>query len=185
MKKFLRILPMILLILFELAVGVLLFLKPEEVTRTIILILGLGLIVVGIVLLILFFRAKKEDSGRIPLLVFAIFNLIVGLVLAIFPGWIVSLFKVLFLVYGVFMIASGVYKSALYINLRVKKIPASVFMLFGALLSVVLGVIIVVNYQAAAAIMWRVTGVSLILAGILDAIGLGINLFRKEPRAVQ
>ena len=66
MKKFLRILPMILPILFELAVGVLLFLKPEEVTRTIILILGLGLIVVGIVLLILFFRAKKEGLVALP-----------------------------------------------------------------------------------------------------------------------
>ena len=60
MQTLRRNLPLLLLIVFELAVGILLFLKPVEFTQGIIITLGVLLLVLGVIDLIRFFRDKKN-----------------------------------------------------------------------------------------------------------------------------
>ena len=173
MQTLRRNLPLLLLIVFELAVGILLFLKPVEFTQGIIITLGVLLLVIGAIDLFRFLRDRKSLGVNDYLtLSLAILALLCGAFLAFGSKLVMGLFGVLAVLYGIFLIVSGLLKGKTYFEFRRAGFPVSVLLLVNAILSVLLGMLIVLHPFDSVDVLWRFTGVSLIVEAIGDAISL-------------
>ena len=185
LSKLYRNLPLLLLVLVEFIIGVMLFVNPESVTKIAILIFGAILLLIGVIHLVRYFRLKQQGVDNLLTLIIAIVNLTLGLILVIFPNGMVTLIKgilgVVFILYGIGMIIGGVYKIILFLDLRKGGFPVSWLTLAAGALSLVFGVIILINFKSAEEIMWRVAGISLIVEGVFDSISLLMNLKRTNP----
>lgn len=173
MKDWKRIWPIGLLLLAEAAVGVLLFLKPEEFTRGLLIALGCVLALIGAWSLLRFFT-EHRDIGlwNWATLTAAVLFLAAGGVLALWPQLVLGLFSAAAVVYGVFLILAGLYKGKTYLELRRMGFAAPAFLLIGAILSLGLGVLVVLHPFDSMLVLWRFTGVSLLIEAVCDGAAL-------------
>ena len=178
MKKTLKTyLPLVLLILCELAVGVLLFIKPQEFTHAVMIGFGVLLIAVSVFAFVRYFSDRHAmGSGSVLTLFLAILALIVGC--ACLFGVALTLISVAVWVYGVILTVAGVFKLATYVERRQSGLCPSVLSLVGAVLSIVLGLFILVNPFGAVDLLWQIAGVALIVEAVFDIVGLVAGLRR-------
>ena len=173
MKNWKYILPLVVLILFELMIGVLLFLKPEEFTKTMIVIFGFVLIVFGAVFLIQFLTEQKENgSKKWELLVLAIAVLGLGALCAAASGFVLKLFAIPAVLYGIFLIIAGIFKGRAFFVMRSEGIKAPFLLFISALLSIALGCLLVLHPFESVVVLWRIAGLSWILGAIGDGVSL-------------
>jgi len=173
--------PVILLILFEVAVGILLLVKPESFTAAVITCFGIILIAIGIVYLIRYLRDKKAVGAANPItLMLSILALIIGCICALLTNWVLGLFAVVAVIFGVILIICGVYKVKVLFDARKEALPVSFVSILSAILSVILGVIIVVNPFAAAKTVWRFVGLSLLTEAVIDFIAVTLSARGKQ-----
>lgn len=188
MRALLKHLPIALLAVFEMVVGIMLFIKPESFTKVIIAIFGGVLIAVGIVHLFRYIKARKEGEGNAISLTIAVIVTLVGIVSLFFPGAIFNWVKTAFgaLVYAIMLIISGVYKIGLFIDYRHAGTPVNFLHIISGILAIVLGVVIILrpfgdNEKA----MWIVTGIMMIGVSVVDIASLVLNVVKsvKNPKA--
>jgi len=165
-------LPSILLILGELIVGILLLIKPESFTRAAIILLGIVLLAVGVVYLIRWLKGRDRGEAGAGTLLFAIVALLVGLVCVFGVGWIMRLFGVLAVVFGVFLLISGVIKCKSYFDGRKAGLSVSPLALVSAVLSVIFGVLIIFHPAGMVNSIWVFAGIALIIEAAVDFIAL-------------
>ena len=173
MKTWKQNLPVILLIAFELAVGILLFIEPEKFTKAVIIGFGVLLLVIGLVYLIRFFADRKQLGVSLwGTLILSICSLIVGCILAFAAEFIMGLFAVLAVLYGIFLVIAGVYKGRTFFELQHLELPVSVVLLFSAILSIGLGCLLVLHPFESTVTLWRVAGISWMIEAIGDSLAL-------------
>ena len=180
MKALRNNLPVILFILFELAVGVLLLVNPDDFTKAVIICFGVVLIVIGAIYLIRVLRDKSEGISGLTMTI-SLASLIIGAVCLIFPSFVIGLFALINIFYGAMLIISGIYKIKSYSDARKAGVKLPFVSLLSALLSVVLGVLIIINPFDATKIPWIFIGVSLIFEAALDCVAVILN-FDTEDR---
>lgn len=174
-------LPLGLLILFELAVGILLFIRPEEFTRAVVIGFGVLLLAASAVSFVRYFSDRRAmGEGSVLTLFLAVFTLALGGACAFLPGWVLGLFALAAAVYGVILVVAGLFKLAAYIDRRQAGWHPSVLSLIGAVLSVALGLLILINPFTARDVVWQVAGVSLIVEAVFDTVGLVGSLVGKQ-----
>ena len=182
-KRFLRNLPLLLLIVVEIALGIMLFVNPDNVTRAAILIFGILLTVIGIYTLIRFFVMRNQGHGSAFSLVVAILMIVLGAVLLIFPNAMLMFVKgflgAVFIIYGIGMIISGIYKIYLFFSLKHVDVPVTLFTAIAGIVGVLLGIVILVNVNTVQDIMWRVAGIALLVEAVFDVISYIMNLAKK------
>ena len=100
-----RHLPVILLILFEIAVGVLLLTNPEAFTNAVIIIFGAVCVVIGLIYFFKYLRARKREDASVLMLIGAIFSLTLGLFSIIASPLIITFFTFIAIMYAVNLIA--------------------------------------------------------------------------------
>ncbi len=165
--------PTILLSLFEIAVGILLLLEPVGFTKGIITAAGILLIVLGILRAINYFRtdAKEAAGGRMLFTSLTLF--LAGGFCALRTDWIMEVFPILTMLYGVVILLTGLMKVQWTVDmLRLKK--KSWFLTgIGAFVSVLFAVLILANPFATTEVLWMFTGIALIVESVSD-IGLMI-----------
>jgi len=179
MKALRNNIPVILFILFELAVGILLLINPEAFTKTVIICFGIVLVVIGIIYLIRVLKDKSEGMSAITLIL-SIASLAVGAVCALFPSFVMSLFAVVAIIYGVILIVSGIYKAKNYNDAKKEGTSVPILSLISAVISVALGVIIIINPFKTVHLLWIFAGVSLIFEAALDFIAVVLNSKSKD-----
>ncbi len=173
MKTWKQNLPVVLLIAFELAVGILLFIEPEKFTKAIIIGFGALLLVIGLVYLIRFFTERKQLGVHSwGMLILSICTLIAGCVLTFAAEFILGLFAVLAVLYGIFLVIAGLYKGRIYFELQHFGLPVSIVLLFSAILSIGLGCLLVLHPFESTVTLWRIAGVSWMVEAIGDALAL-------------
>lgn len=180
--KTLRIqLPVIVFLFFELVVGIMLFINPEEFTRIAILIFGITMLVNSVIFVAWFLISKKRGDEPGPLsIVVSVISFVIGLICVIFTDWILGLFAVIVTVYGVFLIVSGIFKIKSYVDVRKAEIKGSVLMIAAAVLSIILGTVIVLHPIESTVIMWRFAGGALVFEALLDIVALIMSV-RSSP----
>jgi len=179
MKALKNNLPVILFILFELAVGILLLINPEAFTKTVLICFGIVLIVIGLIYLIRVLKDKTEGTSAITLII-SIASLAAGAVCALFPSFVMGLFAVVAIIYGVILIVSGVYKAKNYNDAKKDGATVPVISLISAVISVVLGVVIIINPFNTIHVLWIFAGISLIFEAVLDFIAVLLNSKTKD-----
>ena len=183
MKKLKIYAPLILLILFELVVGILLLINPEGFTQTVINVFGIVLLVIGAVYLIRFFTdKKKEGKYNIATIVLSVISLAVGILCAFFAPTVMGFFTVIAVIYGVILIVSGIFKAKTFFDSRKAKLPVSFLSLVSAIVSIILGVLIVANPFTTTKVLWIFAGISLIVEAVLDAAALVIGIGSKKEQ---
>ena len=164
MKALRNNIPIILLILFELIVGILLFVNPEGFTAAAITCFGIVLLAIGVIYLIRFLREKNQY----PTLVLALVSLVIGFICTFLTSLVMGLFAVVAVIYGVILIVSGVYKFKAHRDAKRLGLPTIPLALISAILSIILGLVIVVNPFTTTKVLWSFAGISLIVEAVVD-----------------
>ena len=175
MKNLRNNLPVILLTLFEFAVGVLLLINPEAFTKAVIIIFGSILVVIGGIYLARVLRDRTEGVSGITMTI-SLASLLVGLICIVFPSMIMGLFAVVAIIYGVILIVSGVYKAKSYTDAKKAGAHLPAISLISAILSVALGVVIVINpFGTVMRSLFTFAGIALIVEAGLDLTSVILN----------
>lgn len=181
MNKLKLNLPVLIFLIFELSVGILLFIEPEGFTRAVIISFGVMNIVNAVIFLVRYLvgRRRDDDSGAVNIAV-SVASLIIGLYCVIFTDLIMGLFAVLAMIYGVFLIVSGIFKIKAYADSRRAGLRGSFLMIATAVLSIILGTVVVLHPFAATDVMWRFTGASLVFEAVFDLVALIVTMTTKS-----
>ena len=197
MEKFKRILPAILMILFELAVGVLLLINPERFTTAVFIAFGCVLMVCSLILLIRYLKARKEASGGPAgkqagalTLFIAIVTFCFGAVFAFGSSMLYGMTGLLLVFYGAVMIVKGVFKISDYFALKKEGFGVSALRPVVGVLSVILGGLIIFNPFGALEAVFMIAAIGLIAEAVLDivALALGVrvsNMIEAEAKDIE
>ena len=170
--RFKILLPAILVILFEIFVGVMLLINPEGFTKVVIIILGALLLILAIVFLVNFIRAKKDEEGGTGALIGAIICFIVGLLCVIFSQGVVGLLESLAIIYGIILFIFGLNKIIMFFATRNEGYSASWFHIVSGIIALALGVVIFLYPRDATITVWVITGIALLAEAVFDIISV-------------
>ena len=180
MKNLKLHLPLLILILFQLAAGILIFVNRESFTKGIFIFLGVVSLVIGLLYLIRFFKERKlEVRTSYITIVIAVLSLLAGIFFAIFSFFLIEkLTEVAFIIFGVTLIVFGVYKAKNYNDTRKAGAPSPAMHLLSAIISVVLGVFFIIH-PFERSVIWTILGVALIVMAVIDFAALAMNFRLK------
>ncbi len=172
MEKFKRLLPTILMILFEVVIGILLLIDGERFTGVIFVIFGVLMLVLGLISLIRTLLAARGGNVISSFaLVMSIILITIGAFFTAASGSVIGVVGFIATIYGLILVISGVFKLADYLTLRAAGVGSS-FAIFSVIISIVLGILIAFNPFGTAQIFWTVLGIMLIASAVLDIISL-------------
>ena len=166
--------------------GLFLAVWSETATLIMVYILVAYLAVIGIFSIVSYFAQKKKGLTNQGTLLFAVFLLVLAVVVFLFPQAIAGLLALLF---GVLLIVSGLVNMFLAAGLRAFSGRVWIGLLVFSLLLAIGGVIIVVNPFEAAVSFTLFLGILFIIKGIIDlAVYLSMRqkdktLARGNPRS--
>ena len=175
--------PIILMLLFEIAVGVLLLINPETFTTIVVISFGAFLTVVGIIYLIRYFAARKREEESTFTLIWSIVLLAFGIFAISAHSLIMSFFAFIAILYGVILLISGFVKIIGYFNSRKANLPVSAFSIISAVVSVILGGVILVNPFETTHFLFIFAGIAILVSAAFDIITL-IFVARAGKRAI-
>ena len=197
MEKIKKMLPAILLILFEIAVGIILLINPERFTIAVFIIFGSVLILCSLVMLFRWLKERKavekavedareraRDSKKqsdqitadavepakvsiLPLIA-AIVTFVLGAVFAFGAGVLYDWTALLVIFYGAIMVIKGIFKIADYASLRKEGVGVSPLRLVVGILSVALGVVMMVFFRDVRDAMFVFAAIALLVEAVLD-----------------
>ena len=170
MRIVFRSVPSIIMILFELFVGIMLFRDPTGFTNRVVVLFGIFMLVLGVMDLIKAYRFKTVYGPDKAYLAGAIADLVLGMICILGSKILLGVFPMLVVLYGIFLIITGFYKGRNYFSLRRAGFRPHLLALISAAAAIVLGVILVLHPGSTAETLWSFAGVVLIVEALLDLI---------------
>ena len=173
MKTFKRLLPMIIILLFEIAVGIMMLINGALLFHIIFWVFGILLLIGGIITLI---RAivvgRKEETAAVGTwaLISAIIMIGIGgffIAIGANPDPFLAFIAVIF---GIIMAINGMFKVAEYASIR-KSGTVNGFVIVGAIITIILGIIIAFN-PFGPELMYLIFGIMILVSAVLDVISL-------------
>ncbi len=176
MKKFLYNFKSLIFCVCEFIVGILIFINPQSFTSAIITALGIVLTVIGVLCVMNYFKMDPETGAMSTGLAKGLILICAGIFCIANPRWIVSAFTIAAVVYGVVMLVSGLMKLQWMVDIiRLKGrdwlVPA-----LGAVSSIILACVILINPFASTAVMWAFVGASMIVEAVIDGIAAFVKI---------
>lgn len=173
----------IILCLFELIVGILLLINPVEFTSMIITISGIVLIIIGIVLVIKYFRTNAEKAALSQTLVKGLLALLAGCFCVLKTEWFIATFPILTILYGISVLVIGIGKIQLTVDMLRLKRKKWFWAAINAVVSIICAIVILSTPFTSTAVLWVFTGVSILVEGILDIVTLVMSKVAKDKTA--
>lgn len=168
MSKFQRCLAVIVFIFFEVYAGVRLLTAPADFSGSAVIAFGVALLVLGAVCLYWALTLKGLMLPYKTGLFLGIVQLILGVVCIVWHENIVLTFPTFAQIYGVIMVIMGVSKLGDYFILKANGLRRHWLWMVAAILTIVLGVVIVLNPFETVELAWTYTGYMLIFTGVYD-----------------
>ncbi len=169
-------LSVILFILMEIAIGILLLTDPEGFAAAIVVGFGIALLAIAVVYLVRFFydKARYGNTNKAALAL-VVPALIFGCICAFLPRWVLGLFALVAVFCGVMLLLSGVLKAIFFADAKRTDLPISYLVLISAILSAILGIVIIINPFATVKYLWAFVGIALLCEAAVDltAVCLG------------
>ena len=172
MAKLRLLLPTILMLVFEVAIGVLLLIDGERFTQIIFVIFGAVLSVIGLIKLIRSILLSR-NGGSIPMaqMMLAIVLIAAGAFFIAASGSVMSVVSAVTLVLGIIIAFTGMLKLLEYATIR-KYNSVTWVAVIGAVISIILGIVIAFKPFGATEVMWTILGVLIIISAVIDLISL-------------
>ena len=172
MSKFKSLIPTILMLIFEVVIGVLLIINGEKFTQVVFIIFGVLMLICGLISLIRSLLAGRNGGSiSTPQLVLAIVLIGVGAFFTAASGSVMEIMSAVTVVIGIIMAFSGVLKLAEFITIR-KIGPVMWFAAVGAIVTIILGFVIAFNPFASTQAMWMILGILILVSALFDIISL-------------
>lgn len=176
-------LPVIIIAGVEILVGIFLIADPVRFTFALVRIVGIALLILGFVFLIRFLLGTRNNSDVVDqngksvtanpgTLIVAIIALVIGVILSFATAWVMGLFGIAAILFGIFLVIAGILKIKNYVDREKAKLPSSPLTIVAAIISIVLGIIIVVNPFKTVDVVWLFAGIALIVSAVVDLISL-------------
>ena len=163
----------IIFCLFEIIVGILLLINPIGFATGIIMAAGVVLTAVGVINGVKYFRVDAEEAAAGQYLMTGLMALVAGLFCLIKAQWFIVTFPALTIIYGITVLIAGLGKIQLTVDMLRRKNSKWFLSLISAAISIACAAIILKNpFGEASEILWRFTGVTLIVQALLDIVTL-------------
>lgn len=148
-----------------LIIGFILLIKPGTALVTIVHILALLAVVMGVVSLVTYFKDKYSvgNGGVIKGIVY----FFIAAFLYFGAGFIISIVP---FILGLLIVISGIVKLQEALDMMKYRADGSVTVLVIAILSLVLGILILINPFGTAELLFRIIGIALIYNGVSDLL---------------
>lgn len=173
MSTFKRLLPIIILCIFEFIVGVLVLTNGEAFFRVVFIIFGILLFVGGLITLI---RSLMEGrkGGTMPMfpMILSVFMIGFGAFFTAASSAVLAVMTAFTLVAGIMMFIDGIFKIIEYFTLRGEGVTGIGLLLFDAIVTLLLGILLAFNPFAATLAEWIIIGVSMIVSAVFDVIAM-------------
>lgn len=185
-----RLIPMMLVFVFEIVIGVLLLIDGERFTQVVFIIFGVFLLIGGLLMLIRSLL-QSRNGGAIPMgqLVFSIVLLAIGAFFTAASGSVMSVMSAFTLAIGIIMAFNGMLKLAEFFAIQKQSgTGAAWFAAVGAVITIVLGIVIAFNPFGATGVMWTILGIMIIVSAVLDIISLivmGVALKNADVTVIE
>lgn len=161
----------LLLALCEIVVGILLFADPSNFTGTIIRIVGVLLLISGVLAAIRYFVDSPVEAHLEQGLAKALCELLIGAFCIFKTSWFIeTLNPVITMIYGAAVLFTGIIRVQWTVDMVRMKVGRWYVAGIGALVSVILGVVIIMNPFASTEILWKFVAISLIVDAVLDIV---------------
>ena len=168
------------LCLFEIVVGILLLINPVGFTVGIAIAAGVVFLILGISQTIKYFSEDPIEAASRQYLTKGLLFLLAGGFCVLKVDWIASTFQTLTVVYGVLVMATGFGKVQFSLDLLRRKNSKWYLALLSAGLSVACASIILSNPFRTTVVLWRFTGITLIVEAVVDIAALFISIHDKK-----
>lgn len=169
----------IVLLLLEIIAGILLLIDPVSFTAGIITVIGIGLMVIGLIDVIKYFRTDAEFAAVGQYMTKGLISLLGGAFCAFKSHWFLATFPVLTVIYGAVVLVTGLGKIQMTVDMARTKNKKWFLALISAAISIVCGIVILGNPFTSTGVLWMFTGITLIVEAVLDLITLIVG--GKKP----
>ena len=185
MSTFKRLLPIIILCIFEFIVGVLILTNGEAFFRVAFIIFGILLFVGGVITLIKSLM-KGRNGGSMPLfpMIVSLFMIGFGAFFSAASSAVLAVMSAFTMVAGIMMIINGIFKILEYFTLRGEGVTGIGLLLFDAIVTILLGILLAFNPFAATLAEWIIIGVSMIVSAVFDLIALIVLAIKAKNTTV-
>ncbi len=173
-------LSIIILCLFEVFAGILLFINPVSFTVAIIVGIGIVLLLLGIFSIISYFKTEPGKAAIQQSLAKGLLLVTVGVFCLFKSQWFIATFPLLTILYGIIILITGLVKIQWAVDMLRLKIQKWFFAAIGAALSLLFALIILKNPFGSTVFLWRFVAISLILEAVLDITTLFFNYNGKQ-----
>lgn len=147
--------------------GIILLVAPGLATSIVFNVAGIGCILIGLVHVVRYCRLEARLAVVSNDMATGLLLIIGGVLLIVFKRLFVSLLPILF---GLAILVGGVIQIQTTLGFRHMNFGHWYLELICAAISVVLGILVIVNPFSAADLMMRVIGISLIVEGVMDLV---------------
>ena len=178
MNKFTRCLAIIIFIFFEVYAGIRLLTSPADFSNSAIVVYGIVMLLTGAVML--FFSLSMKEQFPLSYKVglgLGILNILLGLLCVILSDKIVSIFPVFAVAFGVITFFTGIDKLGNYFIIKAKGLPHHWIWMVGAVLTIILGVVIMLNPFTSLDVAFTYAGYFLIISGVVDLFTFIFSFF--------
>lgn len=172
MKNFKEIGKDVLYFLGELIVGVLLLIEPIRFTKWVIMAAGIGMIILGLVQIVKYFRSSMAETLFGGTLFNGLIAILAGGFCVLKTEWFLVTFPVLTILYGVATLMGGIAKIQLTVDMFRRKNRNWFWPAINAALSIICAIVILNSPFTSTAALWVFTGISLIVEGVFDFVAL-------------
>lgn len=180
MEKIKENLGSILMFLGELIIGILLLINPLGFTKTIIIGAGLALTVLGVLNVIKYFGTNIYFAIKEHSLSSGLILLTIGLFCVFGSDWFIVTFPLLTIVYGISILLTGLKKIEWTVNFLRLKRKYWYITAINSLLTIIFAVIVIFNPFSTTTILWRFTGIILIISSIFDIIMVVLGIKEND-----
>ena len=165
----------VVLVLFELVVGILLLINPIGFTSGIITVAGIALMIVGAVSVVKYFRAGAPVAAGGQELTKGLLFLLGGAFCSFRTEWFLVTFPLLTILYGVELLVNGVSKIQLTVDMLRLKAEKWFWAAISAAVSLVCAAVILGNPFVSTEALWMFTGIALIVEAVFSVITMIFN----------
>ena len=160
----------VVICIFELAVGILLFVNPIGFTSAIITIAGFVLMALGLVEVIRYFRTNIQEASLGQMLVKGLLSVLLGAFCVFQTEWFTAAFPVLTALYGAVILVTGIGKIQLTVDMIRMKRKKWAWAAVNAAISLICAFVILSAPFSSMAALWIFTGAALVAEGVLDLV---------------
>lgn len=182
MKKLSLNLQNILLFVMKIIVGILLIANPAAFTVTIICLAGVGFIVLSVLEIVKYFKARQFEINDKLTLTAGIIYAVIGLVLLLGANQLISIFALITVLYAAILLAAAFFQIKIAFEMKKNDQKRWILQIVSGVIIAVIALVILLNPFKTTEMLWQFTGVSLIVAAVIDAVAVIMDLKKTTDK---